>query len=235
MFFSWNLSPRWLPQVNATPLGNFTVSKMNRMLARARTGPRKVALLVWIIYDDVWSSLLGSHSVFGHYLISVFQDVSVTWRNCEEGGGGMVDLMYVFVCFYCTGHWKSWNKEAQAGFHNTLRRIREVMHWLLNSARQETEEEEEKRTEWKLVCFCQRIAAFMCINKLLLGQKDSWSVSVTLKQSYYSTLITLHFITLSSVIHKLEYLHRFISNLYFWKKLYLWLTDNENLQLVSQN
>lgn len=136
MLFSWKLSPRWLPQVNAAPLGNFTVNKMNHMLAWDRTSPGNVALLLWIIYDDIWSSLLGTHSVFGHCLISVFQDVSVTWRNYEEGKE-MVNLMYVFVSFYCTGPWKSWNKEAQAGFRNALWRIREVMHWLLNSARLE--------------------------------------------------------------------------------------------------
>lgn len=43
--------------------------------------------------------MLGSHSVFGYQLTSVFQDVSVTGRNSKT-----VDLMYAFGSIFCAGH-----------------------------------------------------------------------------------------------------------------------------------
>lgn len=53
MFSGWNVSPRWLPWVNVVPLENFPVSKMEHMLAWVYAGPGKLALLLWIIYNDV--------------------------------------------------------------------------------------------------------------------------------------------------------------------------------------
>lgn len=112
--------------------------------------------------------MLGSHSVFGYQLTSVFQDVSVTGRNSKT-----VDLMYASGSIFCAGH--SRIKELKLDFITHLRGLEKqcIKPWTKSVRKMN---ERRKMTAG----FCLRV----CRSVLSCASRKLWSWVLTAFQSF---------------------------------------------------
>ena len=113
MFSSSNMSPRWLPRVNFVPWGDFTVSKMEHMLAWANGWPREacftsVNYLQWCIVPAAGKSFCfwpTPHICFPRYIRHL--------EKLRKRNGGLDVCCWLL---FSTGLSNTWEKGAQEGF-----------------------------------------------------------------------------------------------------------------------